>query len=1748
MSESKLEVEEKVSRSHSHEKPSTGHKEKHMSSYCVEYTFPVVPVSSRRAGGNALVGEVTRAVSAKVSGGEVTFEQRNVFPVSFNGENLKQYRETDIVFNLYSRNKSQQKPVPFGKAVYPLRCLLEREQLRQSVVLAVQRPDGAGESQELGPLKVSVELAADNKDFSSAKRGPAATPRTPSHTQASPRRDPSPRPPSRVPPDQGWSPACPPTETPVRVVQWASQETYHHAGPHESPRGREQYPEENDSEVLLHALLMVPDGTEFVCGPMQSPNFYLNCKLFGSDETARSVVSWGQRSPSFNFIQVTPVALTSRLLERMKNNVMVVEVWQRTRNSGQDQVLGLVKLPLHQFYMSFRDPKISQLLLQAQYPVLGVDGTMPVIDVFSGACKGNLRVLLAMGGSEQILTLQRMRDDEGVSSASHVPRPVHLLDHQPSSQARASTVQQEAMIEHLFAVRVEKVQGLSPLQSTVWGEADCYIQYSFPSQEGDPAPHLDPDLIESSVNLQQFRTTTSLCVPDPLFGHSETHVLVSPAGLPVQRLLLSALSGQGLPTGGGVQFEVWCRYYYPNVREQLVARAVLPLSKLCAMVTLQRQQPAEAQLFSLPLFRRSHGPADHQPQPSGLLEVHIQYKQRPVRAAGHVGAGMARVVTLNVQVHRASGLKAAARVLTEKDERFRYFADVGPNSYVTAQLSFLPDGECRSTRVVARSFCPEFEHHAEVPCDLALQRSSGETCSLAEVLQQASALFTLWHRDGPKVVTTPKSKDMLLGTVTIPLSHLLLKKTGISGWFGVKPPHEPRSPSSPQGPVGGLEISLSFAHHSDRERVLAAARGLGWELGPQDSNDDDDDEDDVSRTGTLSLSVSTPRAWLPVHCLLLAGQECVQRSTYCYLRYQLYDQEAFCSPLRHPEEEDGGRMANVTFQGSRVVRLRRCRPLLWYLREERLEVQLWVAFGKHKARRPHDSDRLVGSAFVDLSLLAEGPWQRKKNLSGVYPLFRHSASDLSGAALRVHIAMTTGSLPGETPATFADDDDDDAGGQEELLQGMEEVADPGPSSTSQSHGPPSEGINRCIGADLSAPQQTRVSSTEVDSFPVTITVDRAMHLSLKGCPQAESPGSLPCCCVSYLTADCPQPVSTPLIADSSCPVWEHHHECRLSKQLLVDPLQSLVFKVWHKGDMERVIGFASVDLCPLLSGFQSVCGWYNITDFSGQCQGQLKVSVLPLKSVQDLRGQRQPLTDQGSNNSAALFQGLPLGYQSSATYSSFPAHLSRYPEQKISSPDRIDQLFSQRPGEGERHGEHMDNVRLYHQSLQEQVAGEAHPSSSVLFSALRKNLSELDDIQKYFSSKLSTSGFLPTSEHLRPPSRHDEAWPPGHPETSTHQLLLKSSQLVGEVNNVLSGLQGPRLETISSDLQSRAWSPPAPVDRPLVGDSETFPEKPPHRPFQRPAEHPQEDPPPQGDGLHGRTAVLSEDEDDEDYGTGGGKEEEVGGGDEEDDEADESSDGDYDEMVVEPRPLNEVTSLTDKTSPWTSIVSDPELSSVESLEGPEEGSGRCFKDPAHCKKVGGRSGPGPEGLDHQGTCEDYSGTILEESGQFECDHSVGPQSDVSCSEVEEEEEEEERVRTLQASAEEEEAGLGVINQGGQGSVDRPARSDAHSPTRSAPSDPLTSSHTEDQLPQTLSSPGLEEIPNFFLPPHRLEASMRALRLAPAFHMPSSDPVIRGLGPRRAPRPRPAVPAVSLKTPQETARIAKIFAAHFSEDQ
>lgn len=42
-------------------------------------------------------------------------------------------------------------------------------------------------------------------------------------------------------------------------------------------------------------------------------------------------------------------------------------------------------------------------------------------------------------------------------------------------------------------------------------------------------------------------------------------------------------------------------------------------------------------------------------------------------------------------------------------------------------------------------------------------------------------------------------------------------------------------------------------------------------------------------------------------------------------------------------------------------------------------------------------------------------------------------------------------------------------------------------------------------------------------------------------------------------------------------------------------------------EKDIVIGFSAIDLSVLISGFPTVSGWFHIMDFTGKCNGQIKV-------------------------------------------------------------------------------------------------------------------------------------------------------------------------------------------------------------------------------------------------------------------------------------------------------------------------------------------------------------------------------------------------------------------------------------------------------------------------------------------------------------------------------------------------------------
>ena len=128
-------------------------------------------------------------------------------------------------------------------------------------------------------------------------------------------------------------------------------------------------------------------------------------------------------------------------------------------------------------------------------------------------------------------------------------------------------------IQHVFEVVIEGVRNLSTFSNTIWGEADCFIQYHFPKQLQQPEEEGrqkgQPSIAVSSdddIELHPYRTSTTLYTPDPSFSHETKHILSLPVSIPVQKALM------GCYRANGMSIELWKRFYYPNIRDQLVAK------------------------------------------------------------------------------------------------------------------------------------------------------------------------------------------------------------------------------------------------------------------------------------------------------------------------------------------------------------------------------------------------------------------------------------------------------------------------------------------------------------------------------------------------------------------------------------------------------------------------------------------------------------------------------------------------------------------------------------------------------------------------------------------------------------------------------------------------------------------------------------------------------------------------------------------------------------------------------------------------------------------------------------------------------------------------------------------------------------------------------------------------------------------------------------------------------------------------
>lgn len=115
----------------------------------------------------------------------------------------------------------------------------------------------------------------------------------------------------------------------------------------------------------------------------------------------------------------------------------------------------------------------------------------------------------------------------------------------------------------------------------------------------------------------------------------------------------------------------------------------------------------------------------------------------------------------------------------------------------------------------------------------------------------------------------------------------------------------------------------------------------------------------------------------------------------------------------------------------------------------------------------------------------------------MFPLFKRSAADLSGAALRVHITVAGRHASQTAHPTEVDDDLEPEEEEEERLNspGQEGISSRHPQAADSQSRPP-------CGSNITSAQHSKsVQSSQLtgnDTFMATVSVDRAMHLSLKG--------------------------------------------------------------------------------------------------------------------------------------------------------------------------------------------------------------------------------------------------------------------------------------------------------------------------------------------------------------------------------------------------------------------------------------------------------------------------------------------------------------------------------------------------------------------------------------------------------------------------------------------------------------------------
>ncbi|XP_070521702.1 uncharacterized protein [Cardiocondyla obscurior] len=248
---------------------------------------------------------------------------------------------------------------------------------------------------------------------------------------------------------------------------------------------------ESDTEdkISLHGLIYVAEGRD-----LSESNTYLICRAFWREDKAISQVCNNTTNPFYHFFQLIPLIHGPELLERVKDNYIIVEVYNQ-QNSGTDNLLGIAKLPVHQLYDVYSDPLGLPHLLLSKYPVISVDDWVNINDPVSGKLCGKLLALVALGTAEQISLLEVSR---GLKNISEISRMDHSYRYVSDNTNNATSGQENLQFN------VPEVSNFNS-EGSIRSNNFAYHVYNVSNQ--DSASNYKTQ--ESQTNITNLKDTSS---------------------------------------------------------------------------------------------------------------------------------------------------------------------------------------------------------------------------------------------------------------------------------------------------------------------------------------------------------------------------------------------------------------------------------------------------------------------------------------------------------------------------------------------------------------------------------------------------------------------------------------------------------------------------------------------------------------------------------------------------------------------------------------------------------------------------------------------------------------------------------------------------------------------------------------------------------------------------------------------------------------------------------------------------------------------------------------------------------------------------------------------------------------------------------------------------------------------------------------------------------------------------------------